>query len=102
MASRFGENSLRNSYLAFIQVNFHYRQRRSGIVDSAPAYYASGPDVMTENVVWLKVGLWESGLTFAACESDVNLETDRKCGTSYNNSGARSLLLSIGDIMMCR
>ncbi|GFW11375.1 uncharacterized protein TNCV_3808951 [Trichonephila clavipes] len=40
MASQFGENSLRNVCLAFIQLNFNFLQRIRGLVGRSSAYYA--------------------------------------------------------------
>ncbi|GFV82762.1 hypothetical protein TNCV_4147301 [Trichonephila clavipes] len=40
MANQFGENSLRNSCLAFIQLSFNILQRVRSLVGRSSAYYA--------------------------------------------------------------
>ncbi|GFS90446.1 peptidoglycan recognition protein [Trichonephila clavipes] len=49
MASQFGENSLRNSCLAFIQLNFNYLHRLNGVVGRVPVYHATGQE-------WVDIG----------------------------------------------
>ncbi|GFX40382.1 hypothetical protein TNCV_4320151 [Trichonephila clavipes] len=46
MASQFGEKSLRNSCLAFIQLNFNFPQRVRSLVGRLYAYYARVPSGM--------------------------------------------------------
>ncbi|GFW13563.1 hypothetical protein TNCV_1210291 [Trichonephila clavipes] len=45
MASHFRENSLQNSYLAYIQVIFSLIQRRRGLIVSVSEYHTMGQGV---------------------------------------------------------